>query len=376
MNSDYEILILAPTGQDGTAAVEVLGTHNIGSYAFADMSELCQRLKSPSGAILIAEEALTLENSDQLKRALSIQEAWSSIPIILMTSEFEKILSAEKIMEILGTSGSLSILERPFKILTLISAIRVALGAREKQYEVRELLRQQVLALRQRDEFLSIASHELKTPLTSLKIQVQIRKRLLEKKDESVFSPEKVTGLVDIADKQIDRLIRLVDDMLDITRIQNGKLSLNIKTVEFDLLASEVVQNFSDEYHRAGCELSFHSEEHLLIEGDRYRLEQVIANLLSNALKYGEKCPVSVRASKEGNKVILSVKDQGMGISEENQKRIFDRFERAVSPNNIGGLGLGLYITRQIVELHKGTIKVESVEGKGSEFLLELPANI
>lgn len=371
---EFEVLVLAPTGSDGPAAVTVLGDHKMAARTFPTLDALCERLKTPAGAVLIAEEALTLESSDKLKRVLSFQEPWSSIPIILMTSEFEKILSVEKIMEILGTSGSLSILERPFKILTLISALRVALGARQKQYEVRELLREQVQALKQRDEFLSIASHELKTPLTSLKIQVQIRRRLLEKKDDSVFSPEKVTGLVGIAEKQIDRLIRLVDDMLDITRIQNGKLSLNIQPVEFDLLAKEVVENFSDEFERAGCELSFTSQDRLMIEGDRYRLEQVIANLLSNALKYGNKAPVSVSARLNGSNVELSVKDQGMGISLLNQERIFDRFERAVNPNNIGGLGLGLYITRQIVELHSGQIRVKSLEGQGSEFLLELPA--
>lgn len=374
LSSDFEILIMAPTGQDGIAAVEVLKSHGIQSQSFADMNGLCSRLNSSVGGILIAEEALTLENSDQLRYALSLQEPWSNLPIILMTSEFEKILSAERILEMLGAGGSLSILERPFKIITLISAIRVALTSRQKQYEVRELLFEQVKALRQRDEFLSIASHELKTPLTSLKIQVQIRKKLMERNDPSVYSEESVSNLVTMADKQILRLTRLVEDMLDITRIQNGKLTLNVETLEFDVLVKEVIQNFDEEYRRAGCELNADISESLKVQGDRYRLEQVIANLLSNALKYGDGCPVAVKLTREGETVKLSVKDLGIGIEEESHERVFERFERAVSPSRIGGLGLGLYITRQIVELHHGRIYLESNQVKGTEFLIELPA--
>lgn len=372
--SDLEILILAPTGQDGAAAVDVLTSNHIEAHAFADMSDLCERLKAPAGAILIAEEALTLESSDRLRNTLIAQEPWSSIPVILMTSEYEKILSAERIMEILGTGGSLSILERPFKILTLISALRFALGSRQRQYEVRDLLEEQERALKQRNEFLSIASHELKTPLTSLKIQVQIRKRLMDRNDPSVYSKESFASLVNITDKQILRLTRLVEDMLDITRIENGKLTLNLERLEFNQLVKEVLQTFEEEYRRAGCELRVDIADGLFIKGDRYRMEQVITNLLSNALKYGKSSPVDVKAYSEGNSIKLMVKDQGIGIAPENIQRVFERFERAVNSSSIGGLGLGLYITRQIVELHHGKIHIESTLGKGSEFTVEFPA--
>lgn len=371
---DFEVLVLAPTGQDGKAAVEVLGANRIISKSYDTMEKLCERLRSPAGAILIAEEALTLENSDQLRQLLSLQDPWSSIPIILMTSEYEKILSAEKILEILGIGGSLSILERPFKILTLISALRFALGSRQRQYEVRDLLREQLLSLKQRDEFLHIASHELKTPLTSLKIQVQIRKRLLEKNDPAALSHESVKGLVTMADKQILRLTRLVEDMLDITRIQNGKLTLKTEVLDLSELLREVTENFSEEYRRAGSHLNVDVAEKLLIDGDRYRLEQVIANLLSNALKYGNQRPVSVKAFRNGGEVRFSVADEGIGIASESIERVFDRFERAVSPTSIGGLGLGLYISRQIVELHHGSISLRSAVGKGSEFTVTFPS--
>lgn len=370
---EYEILILAPTANDGAAAAEVMSEYSIRSSVCKDMAELCDRINPSSGAILIAEEALTFENSDQLKDALSFQEPWSNIPIVLMTSDQEKIISAERILEILGMGGSLSILERPFKIITLISALRVALVSRQRQYEVRDLLRKQIESLKQRDEFLSIASHELKTPLTSLKIQVQLREKLFERNDVSVFEPEKVKSLVHMTGKQVNRLTRLVDDMLDITRIQNGKLSLNMDVVDFDVLVKEVIENFAEEYRNAGCDLSFRIPEALFLTGDRYRLEQVITNLLSNALKYGNGCPVEVVVTSTEKKIRLSVRDHGKGIAPENHERIFERFERAVSATSVGGLGLGLYITRQIVELHNGTIILKSTPGEGSDFVVELP---
>ncbi|MFL5786362.1 MAG: sensor histidine kinase, partial [Bacteriovoracaceae bacterium] len=193
--------------------------------------------------------------------------------------------------------------------------------------------------------------------------------------DPIVYSPESVSSLVNITDKQILRLTRLVEDMLDITRIQNGKLTLNVEKIDFAVLLEEVLNNFQEEYRRANCELTFDIAEGLMISGDRYRLEQVITNLLSNALKYGNGCPVHVRLFREQEELVLSVKDQGIGIDEESKERIFERFERAVSPATIGGLGLGLYITRQIVELHHGKIIVESTLGKGSVFTLRFPSN-
>lgn len=370
----YQILIVAPYGRDAAAAAMVLQEAGHLARPLTSVSELCACLNSPVGAILIAEEALTVESAEELKSALLAQEKWSAIPIILMTSEAERIFSAEKILDVLSMSGAISILERPFKIVTLVAALSVAMKTRERQYQVRDLLNQQQIALKQRDEFLSIASHELKTPMTTLKLQVQSRQRRLDRGDFSVYSPEKVASLLKMADTQINRLTRLVEDMLDISRIVNGKLSLNLTRIELGPLIQEVIDNFVHEFERAGCQIDTNIHGNVFVNCDGYRIEQVISNLFTNAIKYGEGKTVSLSLSKANNKAYLKVTDNGIGIDPENLDRIFNRFERAVDATAISGLGLGLYISRQILQMHEGKISVESIPGEGSTFTVELPA--
>lgn len=382
VSSEYDVLVLAPFGRDAAAATEALGRDGIHAAPVSSLPELCTRIHGPAGALLIAEEALTLENAQELRDALLNQAPWSNLPIILMTSQAERYFTTERIMELFGMSGSITLLERPFRILTLVSALRVALQARKKQYEVRELLleqkravEQQKLAVAQRDDFLSIASHELKTPITSMKIQVQMRKRFLSRGDQSVFSPDKVSSLIDFTDTQLSRLTRLVDDMLDISRIVNGKLSLNCEQMELGRLVEEVLEGFAAQFQAAGCPVDLKIEDRVWGAWDRYRIEQAVVNLLSNAIKYGSDKPVEITVRSQGENAQLLVKDQGMGVAPENQERIFQRFERAVSQSGISGLGLGLFITRQILDLHGGTIRIESALGAGSTFIMELPAH-
>jgi signal transduction histidine kinase len=380
--SETEVLVLAPFGRDAAMAVEVLGRHGIHAEPVKLLSELCARVQKPAGALLIAEEALTIESARELKAALSSQESWSNLPIILMTSQAEHYFATENILELFGISGSISLLERPFRILNLLSSVGVALQARKRQYEMRGLLAEQIraveqqkLAVAQRDEFLSIASHELKTPITSMKLQIQTRKRFVKRGDQSVFSPDKVISLLDFTDTQLSRLSRLVDDMLDITRIVNGKLSLKCEHMELGLLVKEVLEGFSTQFQAADCPVDMKIENRVAGSWDRYRIEQVVANIFSNAIKYGPGKSVQVTVRSRDGKAQLLVKDQGTGVASENQERIFQRFERAVSSSGgISGLGLGLFITRQILELHNGTIRIESALGTGSTFIIELPA--
>lgn len=228
-------------------------------------------------------------------------------------------------------------------------------------------------AVRLRDEFLSIASHELKTPLTSLKMQSQMRQRWIDGGNLS-SADQKFMALLANDTRQIDRLTRLIDDMLDISRITAGKLALHPETFDLRELVRETIDRQRPQLEAAGCTVALEPGEPVLGQWDRFRIEQVITNLLTNAMKYGAGKPVAVtlaRAVAGGAR--LTVADQGIGIAPEDQARIFDRFERAVSPSSVGGLGLGLYISRQIVEQHGGTISVESRVGQGSRFAVELP---
>ncbi|HXH29267.1 MAG TPA: PAS domain-containing sensor histidine kinase [Bacteriovoracaceae bacterium] len=229
------------------------------------------------------------------------------------------------------------------------------------------------LAIRARDEFMSIASHELKTPLTSLKLQLQLRGRNLSKGDFSGFTPEKITKMVEADNRQIDRISRLIDDMLDVSRINTGKLTMEFERFDLCSLAEEVLSRYRDQFDSLGLKVSLVCCDPVEGYWDRFRIEQAIANLLMNAMKYGGGNPVEISVGLKSGRAILMVRDQGIGIAKENMERIFKRFERAVAPSEISGLGLGLYITKQILELHGGGIRVESESGKGSTFIIELP---
>lgn len=228
-------------------------------------------------------------------------------------------------------------------------------------------------AVRTRDEFLSIASHELKTPLTSLKLQIQLRARDIRRGNLQRFAPENVAKLVADDEKQVNRLIRLVEDMLDVSRINTGKITYAAEDFDFCELVRETAARYAPQFEQAHVPISVYAEGHVPVRWDRFRIEQVFVNLLTNALKYGNGNPVEVRAFEKAGDAVLVVRDQGLGIAQKDQTRIFGQFERATSGNNIAGLGLGLYISRKIVEAHQGQIYVDSAEGHGSSFRAVLP---
>jgi PAS domain S-box-containing protein len=225
-------------------------------------------------------------------------------------------------------------------------------------------------AIRARDEFLQIASHELKTPLTPLQLQLDALARALER---AGVQNERLTRKLEAATRQAARLSRLVESLLDVSRITGGRLALELE--EFDLaeLVCEVADRFRDEARQAGCDLVVRADGALVGRWDRLRLEQLVANILSNALKYGAGRPVTVELRQSDGMVRMIVTDRGIGIAAEALERIFGRFERAVPVRHYGGLGLGLYIARQIAEAHGGTIMARSEPGAGATFTVLLP---
>ncbi|KFE67932.1 CHASE domain-containing protein [Hyalangium minutum] len=227
-------------------------------------------------------------------------------------------------------------------------------------------------AVRLRDEFLSVASHELKTPLTPLSLKLQTLARDAAAQPDSAFVL-KVRTSVEAGLKQLKRLSDLIGDLLDVSRITSGQMKLYWEPVDFAAVVREVATRLEPEAARAESRLMLELPAEVPGRSDRMRLEQVAENLLTNAIKYGAGKPIHVRLEASPERIAFTVKDEGIGIAPENQARIFERFERAVSERNYGGLGLGLYITRTIVEALGGTIRVKSEPGQGACFTVELP---
>ncbi|WP_164020902.1 PAS domain-containing sensor histidine kinase [Pyxidicoccus trucidator] len=228
-------------------------------------------------------------------------------------------------------------------------------------------------AIRARDTFLSVASHELNTPLTSLTLNVQALRRDLEPRATGGSPPEALATKVHAVQRQLSRLSSLVRELLDVSRITAGRLRLEREDLDLAALAREMVPRFSEDLARAGCELRLDAPGPVTGHWDRLRLEQVLQNLLSNAIKYGRGRPIDVRVGADGERAWLSVRDEGVGIDPQGQTRLFQRFERLASERHYGGLGLGLWIVKQIVDALEGRIRVESAPGQGSTFTVELP---
>lgn len=228
-------------------------------------------------------------------------------------------------------------------------------------------------AIQIRDEFMSISSHELRTPLTPLKMQIQSLSRHIDKGTFRELSEENIKKMVAIADKQITRLTSLVDDLLDVSRISSGKLKLNLEKLDLVHVIREISERYQVQVQNSKSEFYFHLPETLTLEIDKLRIEQVLINLITNALKYAPGSPIDVTLNAEGGMAVIKVADKGPGISEADQKRIFDRFERVTSESSQTGLGLGLYIVNQIVNAHDGKVEVQSTPGEGSTFIISLP---
>jgi PAS domain S-box-containing protein len=223
-------------------------------------------------------------------------------------------------------------------------------------------------AVRARDEFVSLASHEIKAPISVLLLQNQLLLR--GARDESGEVPERWIAMLESSARQIDRLVRLVDEMLDVSRITAGRLHLEIEQVDLSDLVRETIARFGEALTRLSC--SLRADAPVIGRWDRLRLDQITTNLLSNAIKYGGGKPIDIMVEAHGNAALLVVRDRGIGVAAEDRERIFERFER-VEGTKAPGLGLGLYIVRQIVEAHGGSIVVVSETGAGSTFTVKLP---
>jgi signal transduction histidine kinase len=226
-------------------------------------------------------------------------------------------------------------------------------------------------AVRLRDDFIALASHELKTPLTPFALRLQSLAREAARQPESPFTHQ-VNNYIEMAQRQISRLSTLVAELLDVSRITSGALTIDLQSVDFGAVVRDVAGRYGSQAEKAGSVLEV-SAPKLESRWDGLLLEQTVTSLLENAIKFGLGRPIRVRLQASSEKARLTVHDEGIGIAREDQSRIFGRFERGVSDGHYGGLGLGLYTCRTIVEAMGGTVSVQSELGHGSTFTVELP---
>jgi signal transduction histidine kinase/ActR/RegA family two-component response regulator len=382
---DERVLLLAPTGKDASLIDKVLGEAGVATEACAGIEEFCKKLQDGAGAAFITEEALTPFALDCLVEALDKQPPWSDFPLVVLTSGGGSVPANLGVLRALGEAGNVTLIERPTRIITLVSALQAALRARRRQYEVREhlleqkraqeeraeLLEEAEAANRTKDEFLATMSHELRTPMTAILGWAHLLRT-------SRFSEDDLARALETVERNARAQTKLIDDLLDISRIITGKLRLDVRTVDLASVIEAAVDATRPTAEAKQIRLQTVIDPQAgPVSGDTDRLQQVVWNLLTNAIKFTPKGGrVQVRLERINSHVEITVSDTGRGISAEFLPHVFDRFRQAdgTTTRTHGGLGLGLSIVRQLVELHGGTVSAESAgEGQGSSFTVQLP---
>ncbi|NBF03038.1 response regulator [Pseudomonas sp. Fl5BN2] len=359
-------------------------------YKALSADEALSLLLQHEFAMAILDVQMPGMNGFELAELMRGTEKTKNIPIVFVSAAGRELNYAFKGYE----SGAVDFLHKPLDIHAVKSKVNVFVDlyrqskAMKQQVEALEQSRreQETLlqklqatqneleqAVRMRDDFMSIVAHEVRTPLNGLILETQLRKMHLARENAAAFSLDKMHAMVDRDERQIKSLIRLIEDMLDISRIRTGKLSIRPSRFDLAQLVHGLVENFAPQVEAAQCSLTLQAEQPLEGNWDEFRIEQVVSNLLTNALRYGAKSPIEVRVYAEDGEARVEVRDHGIGISEDNQKRIFQQFERVSASHVAAGLGLGLFISEQIVTAHGGSIRVESRIGEGALFRVGLP---
>jgi len=367
--AEIRVLVWA-SGRDGALTARFLGEAGFEALATAECAECCRELVRGAGVLIVAEELLSDPNSGSLRALLNDQPAWSDIPVIIIAGPDMRGRRHGSF----GELSSVSVLHRPLSLDTLCSTVGVALRARRRQLQVRDLLEQREETNRRREEFVAMMAHELRNPLSPIRTGLQLL-RLTE-------SAQQAAQIRAMMERQIENMSRLIDDLLDVSRITRGKVELRREVLD----AVEVLRHAAEARTRAAAEkglrvevLAPPADEAACVEADPVRLEQMINNLLSNAIKFTPpNGRITLGARRAGEEVILSVRDTGIGIPRAMLRTVFELFAQTGRglDRSQGGLGIGLTIVKTMAELHGGSVEALSDgEGKGTEMLIRLPAS-
>lgn len=372
--------MLAPTGDDAALVSEILRQRGLEVVVIDDVRELAREIEAGAGVAMIATEALGDAHESILHDVLQRQERWSEMPILLFGGHAED--GAARATELLGTRAQIVLLERPLGIAAFVSATDAALRSRRRQYEVKRLLdaltesaaeiaRAHEAATRAKDEFLATLAHELRSPMTAIRGWVQLLK-------EGELDPGEQATALSMIDTSTRVQSRIVEDLLDVSRILAGKVMIEPERLALAPLVEKIVASFRPAAAAEGIELTSEvTAEPLFVSADDTRLQQVGWNLLSNAVKFTPRGgTVHVSLARENAMAVIRVRDTGQGISTDLLPHIFERYrqEEDDPKKSQHGLGLGLAIVHHLVESHGGTIEALSEgTGGGAEFVISLP---
>jgi signal transduction histidine kinase len=385
-----QVVLLAPTGRDAQASRAILDAAGIACTLCHDLSDLCEYVKTGPAAVILPEEVVLADTTEILARALRCQPVWSDLPVIVLSRAG---VESPAVVRAMATLGNVSLIERPVRVSTLLSVVRTALRARERQYQARDHMAEQKHAAEERerllaseqaaraeadaanrakDQFLAVLSHELRTPLSPVLMA------LSDMEVDPALSAD-VRRDVEMIRRNIDLEVRLIDDLLDLSRVRNGKLRMYPQATGVHRLLREVEAICASDptNQQIPVEFSLAAPDDA-VSGDPARLQQLFWNLLKNALKFSNPGGV-VRvhtSNPTADSIEIRVTDEGQGIPPELLPKLFDAFEQgpAATKRQFGGLGLGLAIAKAVVELHGGSIRAESEGvGRGARFVVRLP---
>jgi signal transduction histidine kinase len=373
--NDYLVLILPPTRRDGEATRAVLERAGLKCSVCAGSMALAEQIDGGTGAIVLTDALAGDPGAIHVAAALRRQPSWSDLPTILLSRTEGQSTPASTL---LASLTNVTVLDRPTSIRTLASAVQAAIRGRARQYQIRDqlqALRDAEDALksadRRKDEFLAMLAHELRNPLAPIRIASELLGRLLP-------ADAKTHGIVDIIKRQGIHLTRLVDDLLDVSRITQGRIQLQREPLELGPIIAQamesVAQLLRDKRHKVTV---ISCAEPVFVDGDGARLVQCVANLLTNAAKYTDPSgEIRVELRSEPAGAVIVVADNGVGIQTELLPRIFELFvqsERSLDRSE-GGLGIGLSVVQRLIDMHGGQVRATSAGvGQGSTFEISLP---
>jgi signal transduction histidine kinase len=369
------VLVVDDTEANRYAVARVLRNAGLEVLEAATGREGLRMTRSEQPDLLLLDvklpDMLGFEVTDQLKSSPET----AHIIILNVSASYTDVDS-----QVLGLGrGADAYLLHPIEPAVLVATVRALLRLRSAERRLAALLierdaltAQLEQALHVRDEFLSMATHELRGPLHALMLRLETLRRSYAR-DAAGVTPEKAESTLRASIKQIERLVRLLEDLLDITRMTESGIRLELEDVDLSEVVRDVTERMSDQCVQVGCPVRLHASTPVVGRWDRMRLDQVFTNLLSNALRYSAGKPIEIHVTGDGERAMLAVRDQGIGISPEHRERIFERFERVESDRTGTSFGLGLWIVHRIVDALGGRADVESELGKGSTFSVELP---